>query len=69
MRTNIQTYSFPQLITFGHVIDSSFSQYSKISGKNLEKNDISFESPNIELLESGEKLGMASPRGWPRPLN
>ena len=27
--------------------------------KNSEKNDTSFESPNIELLESGKKLGMA----------
>ena len=28
--------------------------------KKLETNDTSFESPNIELLESGNELGMAS---------
>ena len=29
--------------------------------KKIETNDTSFESPNIELLESRKKLGMTSP--------
>ena len=54
-------YSFAQLLTFGHVMDSTFSQFSKTLRKNLETNDTSFESPKIEFLESGTKLGMALP--------
>jgi hypothetical protein len=34
----------------------------------LKKNDISFESPNIDLPESEIKVGVASSRGLPDPL-
>ena len=54
-------YSFPLFLTFVHVMDSSFSQFLAVLQKNLETNDASFESPIIVLLESGKKLGMASP--------
>ena len=53
-------------------MDASFSQFSAILQKNLEANDTSFESPKIELLESGKKLSMASLWGWPiwpQPIN
>ena len=56
-----------QLHTFGHVMDFYFSQFSSFLQKNLETNDTSFESPEIELLESGEKLGVALSWSWPRP--
>ena len=36
-------YSFPLLITFGHIMDSSFSQFLATLHKNLETNDTSFE--------------------------
>ena len=32
-------------------------------------NDTSFEGPKIELLESGEKLGVALFWCWPHPPN
>ena len=32
-------------------------------------NDTTFESPYIEHLELGEKLGVALSWSWPRPLN
>ena len=44
-----------------YVMDSSFSKFSAILQKNLETNDTSFEGPKIELIESGKKLGIASP--------
>ena len=46
-----------------------FSQFPPSFRKYSVTNDTSFESPNIELLESGKKLGMALSWGWPRPLN
>ena len=39
------------------------------SKKQNDTNDISFESPNIELLEFIKKLDVASSWGWPSPLN
>ena len=48
-------------------MDSFISQFLTILGKNLEKNDTSFEILKIELLESGEKLGVALSWSWPRP--
>ena len=62
-------YSFQQLLTFGHVKDFSFSQFSPFLQKNLETNDTSFESPEIEDLDSGKKLGVAVSRALQRPLN
>ena len=38
-------------------------QYSTTLQKNLETNATSFKRPKIELLESGKKLGAASPWG------
>ena len=52
-------YSERQLLTFGHIMDFSFSQFSIFFQKVLETDDTSFESPKIELLESSMKLGMA----------
>ena len=46
------TYSSRQLLTFGHVMELSFSQFSPLLQKNLEISDTSFESPKIELSES-----------------
>ena len=57
------------MLTFGHIMDSSFSKHLDILQKNLETNDISFESHKIELLESRKKLGVASLWEWPCPLN
>ena len=37
--------------------------------RNSETNDISFERPDIQLLESEMKLGVASSWGLPCPLN
>ena len=37
--------------------------------KISETNDTSFESPIIEVFESGKKLGVASSWEWPRPSN
>ena len=59
--TFLVLYSFPLLLTFGHIMDSSFSQFLEILQKNLETNDTSFESPEIKLLELGKKLGVATP--------
>ena len=52
-------YSQRQLLTFGHIMDFSFSQFSPFFQNDLERNDTSFESPKIELLESSMKLGVA----------
>ena len=60
-------YSDRQLLTFGHIMVFPFPQFSPFFQKNLETNDTSFESPKIELLESGEKLGVALSWSWPRP--
>ena len=54
-------YSQRQLLTFGHIMDFSFSQFSLFFQDDLEINDTSFESPKIELLESSMKLGVAQP--------
>ena len=61
------TYSEPQLLTFGHIMDFPFPQFPPFIQKNLETNATSFESPKIELLESGEKLGIAMSWSWPCP--
>ena len=45
----------------GHIMDCSFSQFSPFFQNDLERNDTSFESPKIELLESSMKLGVARP--------
>ena len=37
--------------------------------KKFRKNDTSFECLDIELLESGNELGLVSSWGWPCPLN
>ena len=54
-------HSFRQLLRFGHLQDFSFSLIPPLLKKNLETNDTSFESPYREGLESGKKLGVASP--------
>ena len=66
---------YPSMYTGGQVIP-----YPLFSGKHFycfkplflkitETNDTSFENPNKKLLESGKKFGVASPWGWPHPLN
>ena len=59
--THLNRYSQRQLLTFGYIMDFSFSQFSPFFHKDLETNDTSFESPKIELLESSMKLGVAQP--------
>ena len=61
-------YSERQLLTFSHIMDFSFSQFSFFFQNDLERNDTLFESPKIELLESTLKLGVAWPWAWPHPL-
>ena len=53
-------YSFPQLLTFGHVIGFLFSQFSPLLQNNLETTDTSFENPKVERLDSGKKSNVAS---------
>ena len=60
-------YSLRQLLTFGHIMDFAFPQFLPFFQKNVETNDTSFESPKTELLESGEKVGVALSWSWPRP--
>ena len=60
-------YSLCQLLTFGHIMDFAFPQFLPFFQKNVETNDTSFESPKTELLESGEKMGVALSWSWPRP--
>ena len=48
---------------YGFLFFSIFTFFQK----NLETNDTSFESPKTELLESGEKVGVALSWSWPRP--
>ena len=63
----IYIYSLRQLLIFGHIMVFPFPQFSPFFQKNLETNDTSFESPKIEHLESGKKLGVALPWSWPCP--
>ena len=60
-------YSLRQLLTFGHIMDFAFPQFLPFFQKNVETNDTSFESPKTELLESGEKVGVALSWSWPHP--
>ena len=60
-------YSLRQLLTFGHIMDFAFPQFLPFLQKNVETNDTSFESPKTELLESGEKVGVALSWSWPCP--
>ena len=60
-------YSLCQLLTFGHIMDFAFPQFLPFFQKNVETNDTSFESPKTELLESGEKVGVALSWSWPHP--
>ena len=46
-----------------------FSEISYLSFSVSDTNAISFESPNIGLLEFIQKLGVASSWEQPRPLN
>ena len=55
------------MLTFGHIMDFAFPQFLPFFQKNVETNDTSFESPKTELLESGEKVGVALSWSWPRP--
>ena len=52
-------YSIRQFLTFGQVMDFSFSQFSPFCKRDLETNDTLFKSPKIEPFESGEKLILA----------
>ena len=45
----MEAYSQRQLLTFGHIMDFSFSQFSPFFQNDLERNDTSFESPKVEL--------------------
>ena len=44
-----------------------FDYFNHLPQKNSETNDASFESHNIELFESGKKLGLAPSWGKPHP--
>ena len=50
------------------ILSQTFWLFWPPSRENPETNDISFESPNIQLLESEIKLGVASSWWLPRPL-
>ena len=50
-------------------MDFAFPQFLPFFQKNVETNDTSFESPKTELLESGEKVGVALSWSWPHPPN
>ena len=47
---------------------NNFAILTASHAKN-DTNDVSFESPDTELLEFIKKLGMASSWGWPHPPN
>ena len=47
----------------------SFGPFEPPSKRKNDTNDISFESPDTELLEFIKKLGVASSWGWPHPPN
>ena len=64
-----KTYSLRQLLTFGHMMDFSFSKFLPPLEENLKTNDTSFESLKIEHLYSCKKWGVASLWGWPCPLD
>ena len=55
-------------LVFLVIISQIYLLFHPPSKRNSETNDISFESPNIELPESEIKLGVASSRGLPHPL-
>ena len=50
------------------IFSQTFWLFQPSSKRNSETNDISFESPNIELPESEIKVDVASSRGLPCPL-
>ena len=47
----------------------SFGTFDPPSKRKNDTNDISFKSPDIGLLESKKKLGVASSRGHHCPIN
>ena len=53
-------YSLPQVLTYSHLQEFSFTIFLSLLKKNLETNDTSFESPYRNCLEPGKKLGVAS---------
>ena len=59
-----RTYIFVQAIS-----SKMFWPSTKKNRWGSETNDTSFESSKIELLESGEKLGMALSWSWGSPYN
>ena len=54
-------------ICFG--LPSNYCTLLPLLQKISETNDTSFDSPIIEVFESGKKLGVASSWEWPRPSN
>ena len=71
---NILLYT-PQVLTLVDIYlrSGNFQQnvlnWYKERKWDTEINDTSFESPHIEHLESGEKLGVALSWNWPHPPN
>ena len=72
-RKNLLLGYFPRVlahtIAWTWIKVGGFSLFWSLLKKNLETNDTSFESSYRERLESRKKLGVASPWGWPQPLN
>ena len=64
---------FTQLIVTGSSIyicpPFNVFKVSSIFKKNSKTNNTSIESPNIELFESGKKLGVAPSWRWSHPLD
>ena len=62
-------YTGGQVIPYPLFSGKHFYCLSPPSWKIPGTYDTSFENPNKKLLESGKKFGVASPWGWPHPLN
>ena len=57
-----------RLYRTGNFLQNILGCYSGTT-QDSETNDISFESPIIEIFETGKKLGVTSSWEWPRPSN
>ena len=58
-----------QCATYSKIKGFLFCPFEPPSKRKYDTNDISFESPDIGLLESKTKLGVASSRGRHWPIN
>ena len=62
-------YTDWQVYTYSKIFSQTFWLFWPPSKKYPDTNDTSFESPNMQLLKSKIKLGVASFWGLPCPLN